>query len=185
MQPFSSPPRVEHRSYYDQSPDSPPSYDTKLSTPTSGLDASVVDKLTSERRRNYQRVKQPFSSPLKAEKHSGSRPSPQRRQQNEQRHRERESRAMKARGGAFKMEKDVMDLEKKCELRLLEREAEFYQLDPDDVAALESEQEALEDEELVALLQEREEYEKLLELEQQQIEEALACFTLSGSEEHV
>lgn len=83
------------------------------------------------------------------------------------------------------MEKDVMDLEKKCELRLLEREAEFYQLDPDDVAALESEQEALEDEELVALLQEREEYEKLLELEQQQIEEALACFTLSGSEEHV
>ncbi|CUS21539.1 LAQU0S03e04874g1_1 [Lachancea quebecensis] len=185
MQPLSSPPRIEPRSHYDQSPDSPPPYDTQLSTPTSRLDASVVDKLTSERRRNYQRVKQPLSSPLKAERRSGSRPSPQKQQQNAQRHRERESRAMKARGGALKMEKDVMDLEKRCELRLLEKEAEFYELDPDDAAALESEQEALEDEELVALLQEREEYEKLLELEQQQIEEALACFTISAPDDHV
>lgn len=77
------------------------------------------------------------------------------------------------------MEKDVMDLEKGSELRLLAQEANLHHLDPDEAADLELEQEELEEEELIALLNERDEYERLLELEQQQIEDALAHFSIS------
>ncbi|SCV99734.1 LAFE_0B01332g1_1 [Lachancea fermentati] len=184
---FSSPPRCRSlgpRPSFDQSPDSPP-FHTICSSPDTS-DSSIVEKLTSERYNDYTRTHRPFSSPIRSE--------PRTRRQAERRQQALEEKALKMRGGRDQMHLDVMKLQKESEQRALAEQAAEHSLNPDAAAELELQERAVyrrpstnhdgddddeDEDELIHLLAEREYCEQLLQLEQQQIEDMLARFSIT------
>ncbi|CEP60255.1 Rtt105p LALA0_S01e06524g [Lachancea lanzarotensis] len=152
---------------------------------------SVVEKLQHERQRQHERFRQPFSSPLKGDglnRQLGSRD--RRRSWQAHRNRIRENRILQARGGVARMEHDMMALEHNSEQLELATQAQWYQLNPDeidkyDTSASENDDDDDDDDddELIALLQQRDDYETQLELEEQQLEYAMQQFCLVDEEE--
>ncbi|SCU83751.1 LAFA_0D05512g1_1 [Lachancea sp. 'fantastica'] len=157
-----------------------------FSSPFLEKDVSVVDKLQQERQRQHGRFKQPFSSPLRGDQLNLNTRwlNPRDRRRSWQAHRQhqiRETRSLQARGGAARMEHDVMTLERNAEQLQLATQAQWYQMDPDEIEDYDTSES--DDDELVAILQEREDYETQLRLEEELLEYAMGQFNLNDNDD--
>ncbi|SCU97892.1 LADA_0H09098g1_1 [Lachancea dasiensis] len=168
------------RSSFDQSPDSPP-WSPEIE--------SITEKLQNERQAEYKSFKQPLSSPLRNGPGSGRLPNCRSRRQSlqAQRHQALEKRALRARGGSTQMERDVLNSERDAEMKLLAAQAQIHHLSPEELDIfdldgvddeIDEENEDDEENELIALLQERDDYENMLRLEQAFLEDAMAQISL-------
>lgn len=137
-------------------------------------DNSIADEIINKRRNDFLKLVEPLSlSPFKckpAEKHLKGK-----------RDQLREQKTMKNRGGSKMMEKFIMDSERQQELRLLSQQAEQHALPADAIDQLDDQnvKDEDEDEELLRILAQREEYEDLLLQQQQEMQYMLEQFSLS------